>query len=175
MRSLDNTTSSFNLFLKLWFYSSDIGLNSRSLLYLFLLLRCCLCCWLYLFILIYKSLYGFFFQEPYLRHMKLLYQLAYFQLFLSDLESNIAIFCYHLTFHSNLHKIFIISGLSSFLLCYNVNTDSVSEENNESLIFDFWSRYTAYALAMNIDISFGRWFLLIFYSILQHILWVTTS
>ena len=57
MRSLDNTTSSFWLFLKFCFYSPNIGLISRSLIYLLLLQWCCLWCCIHLFIFIYKYVY----------------------------------------------------------------------------------------------------------------------
>ena len=46
------------LFLQHCFYFLNVGLISSNLLYLLLFQRCCLYCWMYLFIFILKSVYG---------------------------------------------------------------------------------------------------------------------
>ena len=120
---LDSTTSSFQVLLKFSFHSPNVGLIVTSWLFLMLLQWGSHCCFIYLFIFksVYKS-FNFFFPEPRLRQIWPLYQRGHFHWFQYDLESSM-IFYHHLT--SNVHKSFIISRLSNFLLCNNSKSEKI--------------------------------------------------
>ena len=52
-------------------------------------------------------------------------------------HSVMSTFVFHTDISSNLHKSFIISGLSSFLLCKDVNIDNKSDKIMNIWFFDF--------------------------------------
>ena len=88
----------FHFFLQLCFHSLNVGLSSSNLLCLLLFQHCCVCCSMYLFIFIFKSVYGIlnFFHWLCSESSWPLYLLDRFHWFQYDLGPNISVHHYYL-------------------------------------------------------------------------------
>ena len=151
----------FSFFLKLCFHSPSVGLISNNLL---LFQRCCLCCSMYLFIFILKSVCGILNFFSVVRFMVDLAALSAGSFPLMPIWLGTQHICISLSFDKffNLQSILIINGWSNFLLFSDSNTDSESEKMMNLLFLDSEMRSRAILIvqtsALNIEVSFGKCF-----------------
>ena len=151
-------------FLKLCFHSSRVGLISDNLLFSLMFQRCCLCCSMYLFIFILKSVCGIlnFFSVVWFRVE--LAALCAWSFPMMPVWLGTQHICISLSFDKffNLQSILIINGWSNFLFFSDSNTDSESENMMNLLFLDSVMRsraiLIAQASALNIEIQFDRCF-----------------
>ena len=149
------------VFLKLCFHSPSVGLITYNLLFSLLFQCCCLCCGMYLFIFILKSICGILNLFSVVRFMVDLSTLSVWSFPLMPVWLGTQHIYISLSFDKffNLQNILIINGWSNFLFFSDSNTDSESEKMN-LLFLDSEMRSRAIlitqASAMNIEVSFGR-------------------
>ena len=139
IRSLDNVTLFFFFFfLKLCFHSPSEGLISNNLLFSLLFQHCCLCCSMYLFIFILKSVCGILNFFSVVRFMVDLTTLSAWSFPLMPVWLGTQHICISLSFDKffNLQSILIINGWSNFLFFSDSNTDSKSEKMMNLLFLD---------------------------------------
>ena len=162
----------FSVFYKLCFHSPSVGLISNNLSFSLLFQRCCLCCSMYLFIFILKSVYGILNFFSVVRFMIDLAALSSWSFPLMPVWLGTQHICISLSFDKffNLQSILIINGFSNFLFFTDSNTDSESENVMNLLFLDTEIRSRAILIAqastLNIEISFERCFLKIFLCVL---------
>ena len=153
----------FVFFLKLCFHSPNVGLISNNLLFSLLFQHCCLCRSMYLFIFILKSVYGILNFFSVVRSMVDLAVLSAWSFQRIPVWLGTQHICISLSFDKfvNLQSILIINGWSNFLFFSDSNTES--EKMIYSLFLDSEMRsravLIAQASALNIELSFGRYFL----------------
>ena len=153
-----------SVFFKFFFHSPSVGLISNNNFFSLLFQRCCLCCSMYLFIFILKSVCGILNFFPVVRIMVDLTALSAGSFPLMPVWLETQRICISLSFDKffNLQSILLINGWSNFLFYSDSNTDNESEKMVNLLFLDSEIRSRAIlivqASALKIEVSFRSCF-----------------